>query len=45
MVVVATEQSQHLDLIVSNIGLLSNNDDLLKVGSEVVCPEIVEIAS
>ena len=45
MVVVATEQSQHLDRIVSNIGLLSNNDDLLKIWSKVIGPEVIEVTA
>jgi len=45
LVVLMAERGQVSDRAERDARFLSNNDDLLKVGSEVVCPEIVEIAA
>jgi len=45
LVVLMAERGQVSDRAERDARFLSNNDDLLKVGSEVVRPEIVEIAA
>jgi len=45
LIVLMTESGQVSNRNERDVRFLSNNDDLLKVLSEVVCPEIVEITS